>query len=91
MDEVEVEVVYAQVRDGLFDGGCGAVGAVVGVPELGGDPDVFAGNAGGGEAFAGLVFVSWGWVVSCEIEIVRLGMTRVSCLTRASMRVRACE
>jgi hypothetical protein len=55
--EVEVQVVDAEVLDGLVDGVADNLGLVVGVPQLAGDPDVFAVDARRGDALADLVFI----------------------------------
>lgn len=45
VDEVQVQVADAQVRDGGLYGLARGLGSVVGVPELAGDPEVGAADA----------------------------------------------
>ena len=72
VDEVEVEIGEAESLEAGFEGGFDAVGAVVGVPDFCGDENVFAREAGGGEAFAegladfALVAVAFGAVEVAE-------------------------
>ena len=51
VDEIEVEVVEAEAGETGVEGGFDAVGAVIGVPEFGGDEDIFTRKTGRGEAF----------------------------------------
>ena len=59
MDQVQVQVVDAQVRDGLLNRCRRLVRAVVRVPELARDPDIFAGNVGGGDTLSGFILIRY--------------------------------
>lgn len=64
VNQVEVEVVQAQLGEAGVEGPQGGVVALVGVPQLGGDEQLLTGDPGGGEGAAdtGLVAVDRGGV-----------------------------
>jgi len=45
VDQIEINVVCAEVSEAVFAGFAGFAGASVGVPELGGDEDLLARQA----------------------------------------------
>lgn len=59
MEEVEVKVLKTEVLEGVLDGERNVLGVVVELEELGGDPELLAGDAGGLDALADLGLVSW--------------------------------
>ena len=80
MDEVQVEVVDAPVGELLAGDGLDLLGVVEGVPELGGDEEIFALDdafldcAGNALTRFDFIAVIWGNFVS--VEIFELNMYR---------------
>ena len=74
VDQVEVDVVEPESLEARLEGGQGRVVALLRVPQLGGDEDVLAGQARGGErrADAGLVAVGGGGVDVAVAGVKRL-------------------
>jgi hypothetical protein len=74
VDQVEVDAVEAEPLEAAVEGGQGGVVALLGVPQLGGDEDLVAGQPGGGDggAHTGLVAVRGGGVDVAVAGLERL-------------------
>lgn len=59
MEEVEVEVLKTEVLEGVLDGESDVLGVVVQLEELGGDPELLAGDTGGLDTLSDLGLVTW--------------------------------
>lgn len=59
MEEVEVKVVNTKVLEGVLDGEGNVLGVVVELEELGGDPELLAGDARGLDTLTNLSLVAW--------------------------------